>query len=40
METLTNEVYQAGRSVIEEVEAMGGMAKAVESGKYCCYGEV
>ncbi|XP_063887775.1 methylmalonyl-CoA mutase, mitochondrial-like [Scylla paramamosain] len=32
METLTNEVYQAGRSVIEEVEAMGGMAKAVESG--------
>ncbi|MPC42364.1 putative methylmalonyl-CoA mutase, mitochondrial [Portunus trituberculatus] len=40
MEALTNEVYQAGKSVIEEVEAMGGMAKAVESGKYCPYKEV
>lgn len=36
MEALTNEVYEAGKAVIEEVEAMGGMAKAVESGRYLC----
>lgn len=32
MESLTNEVYEEARKVIEEVEDMGGMAKAVVSG--------
>lgn len=32
METLTNEIYDAALEVIREVEAMGGMAKAVASG--------
>ncbi|GFS25262.1 methylmalonyl-CoA mutase, mitochondrial [Elysia marginata] len=32
METLTNEIYDAALEVIKEVEALGGMAKAVASG--------
>lgn len=32
METLTNQVYEEARKIVEEVEAMGGMAKAVASG--------
>ncbi|XP_014680006.1 PREDICTED: methylmalonyl-CoA mutase, mitochondrial-like, partial [Priapulus caudatus] len=32
METLTDEVYEAAKKVIDEVEEMGGMAKAVASG--------
>jgi len=32
MESLTEEVYQEARRIVEEVEAMGGMAKAVASG--------
>ncbi|MCL4123177.1 UNVERIFIED_CONTAM: hypothetical protein GTU68_016132, partial [Idotea baltica] len=32
MESLTNEVYEAGKAIIDEVEAMGGMSKAVGSG--------
>jgi len=32
MESLTEEVYQEARKIVEEVEAMGGMAKAVASG--------
>lgn len=32
MEALTEEVYQEARKIVEEVEAMGGMAKAVASG--------
>ncbi|XP_066968409.1 methylmalonyl-CoA mutase, mitochondrial-like [Macrobrachium rosenbergii] len=32
MESLTEEVYKAGKTIIDEVEAMGGMAKAVASG--------
>ncbi|KAB7496717.1 Methylmalonyl-CoA mutase, mitochondrial [Armadillidium nasatum] len=32
MEALTNDVYEAGKTIIEEIEAMGGMAKAVASG--------
>ncbi|KAL1922911.1 uncharacterized protein VTP21DRAFT_9287 [Calcarisporiella thermophila] len=32
MESLTNQMYEAARELIEEVEAMGGMAKAVASG--------
>ncbi|KAJ3408492.1 hypothetical protein HDV05_004969 [Chytridiales sp. JEL 0842] len=32
MEALTNELYESAKKVIEEVEEMGGMAKAVESG--------
>ncbi|KAK7077053.1 hypothetical protein SK128_015120 [Halocaridina rubra] len=32
MEALTDEVYKAGKAIIDEVEAMGGMAKAVASG--------
>ncbi|XP_068244660.1 methylmalonyl-CoA mutase, mitochondrial-like [Palaemon carinicauda] len=32
MESLTEEVYNAGKAIIDEVEAMGGMAKAVASG--------
>lgn len=32
MEALTEEVYNAGLAIIQEVEAMGGMAKAVASG--------
>ena len=32
MESLTDELYTAALEVIEEVEALGGMAKAVESG--------
>ncbi|CAL4180142.1 unnamed protein product [Meganyctiphanes norvegica] len=32
MEALTQEVYDAGLAIIQEVEAMGGMAKAVASG--------
>ncbi|XP_033111148.1 methylmalonyl-CoA mutase, mitochondrial-like [Anneissia japonica] len=32
MECLTDEIYEAAEKVIEEVEAMGGMAKAVASG--------
>jgi methylmalonyl-CoA mutase len=32
IESLTREVYDAARKLIEEVEAMGGMAKAVASG--------
>merc|ERR1711988_1742604 len=32
MESLTEEVYQEARRIVEEVENMGGMAKAVASG--------
>ncbi|CAJ0830810.1 9385_t:CDS:2, partial [Entrophospora sp. SA101] len=32
MESLTNCVYESSREIIEEVESMGGMAKAVASG--------
>jgi len=32
METLTNELVTAASAIIEEVEAMGGMTKAIESG--------
>jgi methylmalonyl-CoA mutase len=32
IESLTKKVYDAARTLIEEVEAMGGMAKAVASG--------
>jgi methylmalonyl-CoA mutase len=32
IETLTQQVYDEGRRIIDEVEAMGGMAKAVASG--------
>ncbi|KAJ1962882.1 hypothetical protein IWQ62_003388 [Dispira parvispora] len=32
MESLTNQMYDAARKVVEEVESMGGMAKAVDSG--------
>ncbi|XP_069181961.1 methylmalonyl-CoA mutase, mitochondrial [Procambarus clarkii] len=32
MEALTNEVYEAGKVIIDMVEEMGGMAKAVASG--------
>ncbi|XP_052247825.1 methylmalonyl-CoA mutase, mitochondrial-like isoform X1 [Dreissena polymorpha] len=32
MESLTDEIYEAALKVINEVEAMGGMAKAVASG--------
>lgn len=32
MESLTEQVYQESRKIVEEVEAMGGMAKAVASG--------
>lgn len=32
MEALTNEVYEEAKKIVEEVESMGGMAKAVESG--------
>ena len=32
MESLTNELYNIAKEIIEEVESMGGMAKAVASG--------
>ena len=32
MESLTEEVYQEAKRIVEEVEEMGGMAKAVASG--------
>lgn len=32
MEALTNEVYDSAKEIIDEVESMGGMAKAVGSG--------
>lgn len=32
MESLTEQVYQEARKIVEEVEGMGGMAKAVASG--------
>lgn len=32
MESLTNEVYNEGSKIIQEIEEMGGMAKAVVSG--------
>jgi methylmalonyl-CoA mutase len=32
MEDLTNQMYTAARAIIEEVESLGGMAKAIESG--------
>merc|ERR1719221_1579259 len=32
MESLTEQVYQEARKIVEEVEEMGGMAKAVASG--------
>lgn len=32
MESMTNQMYEAARKIVEEVEAMGGMAKAVDSG--------
>ena len=32
METLTQQVYDEAKRIIDEVEEMGGMAKAVASG--------
>merc|ERR1719266_288611 len=32
IETLTQEVYDEGRKIVDEIESMGGMAKAVASG--------
>lgn len=32
METLTQQVYDEGKRIIDEIESMGGMAKAVDSG--------
>lgn len=32
METLTDEVYTKAKRIVDEVEKMGGMAKAVASG--------
>eukprot|EP00795_Rhopilema_esculentum_P014723 gene14723-5823_t len=32
MESLTNEIYEEAKKVIDEIEEMGGMAKAVASG--------
>jgi methylmalonyl-CoA mutase N-terminal domain/subunit len=32
MEALTHELYQGARAIVTEVEAMGGMTKAVNSG--------
>lgn len=32
MESLTDELYNAAKKIIDEVDALGGMAKAVESG--------
>ncbi|CAG8466398.1 8541_t:CDS:10 [Scutellospora calospora] len=32
MESLTNDIYYAARELVEEIEKMGGMAKAVASG--------
>jgi methylmalonyl-CoA mutase len=32
MESLTNRLYEEASKIIEEVESLGGMAKAVESG--------
>ena len=32
IENLTQQVYNEGRRIVEEIEAMGGMAKAVASG--------
>ena len=32
MESLTNQVYDEGKKLIDEIEGMGGMAKAVASG--------
>lgn len=34
MESLTNDIYEAALEIINEVEEMGGMAKAVESGEH------
>jgi len=32
MESLTNEIHDAARELVEEIEQMGGMAKAVATG--------
>src|SRR5690606_39951025 len=32
MESLTESVYQAANALIDEVEALGGMTKAIEAG--------
>jgi methylmalonyl-CoA mutase len=32
MESLTEEVYKKSKQIVEDVEKMGGMAKAVASG--------
>jgi len=32
MESLTDELYRESRKIVESVEEMGGMAKAVASG--------
>ena len=32
METLTNELMQEARQIIDEIEELGGMTKAIESG--------
>ena len=32
MESLTNEVYEKALAIIKEIDEMGGMAKAVDSG--------
>lgn len=39
MESLTNEVYEAGKAIIDEVEEMGGMAKAVASGLHVIFSQ-
>lgn len=32
MESMTNDMYDAAKKIVDEVESMGGMAKAVASG--------
>jgi methylmalonyl-CoA mutase len=32
METLTNDLFEEAKKIIEEVEELGGMAKAIDSG--------
>ncbi|CAM0142755.1 hypothetical protein VKS41_002685 [Umbelopsis sp. WA50703] len=32
MESMTNQMYDAARAIVDEVESLGGMAKAVDSG--------
>jgi methylmalonyl-CoA mutase len=32
MESMTNDMFDAAKKIVDEVESMGGMAKAVASG--------